>query len=278
MGTFGTDISENDLYKDLQIEFFDLYNAGIDAQTVSEKVIKNHNESLNSDEDSNNFWLAIADFQWNCKSLNNEVLNKVNKIVESKSDLDLWRELDASENDINDREKRLNEFLAKITKPKKRAKRRIKKKLYNSIFKKGDLVIYKLENDNYGGSLVIQEEKNTELGLNQLVLTDINQKNKPTFRTFRKSKIQYRKEELINGQKKFHPWILFFYGNNYLKEVDEDFGFEVLENVKIKNPQVDFKRGWVNWGVLRDIPTCEIYSEIKEPITLKKWLNKKSWF
>jgi len=170
MGTLGTDISENDLYKDLEIEFFDLYNTGIDAQTISEQVIKNHNESLNSDEDSNNFWLAIADFQWQCKSLNNEALSKVNQIVESKSDLDLWRELDASEININEREK---------------------KKFYDSIFSKGDCIIYKLENNKYGASLIVYEEKQTESGQNWLLISDINSTSEPSIAEIKKANVSY---------------------------------------------------------------------------------------
>lgn len=273
MGTFGTGISDNDIYLDLEIEFFDLYNEGIDVQTISETIIKNHNESFDSDEDSNDFWLALADFQWKCKSLDKKVFEKVSKIVNSKSDLLLWEELDASEEDILEREEKLNEFLLKISVPKKSAKRRIKKKLYNSVFKKGDVIIYKLENGNYGGALVIYDENNTEFGLNQLILTDLNSKNKPNLKAFYEVNIQYREEKLLNGKTNFHPMILFFYGNFFSSEFKKEYQFEIIDNIEISNFNIEYRKGYCNWEQLISIPSYN-----KNAIKLNKWFVRENWF
>ncbi|MDG1915591.1 MAG: hypothetical protein P8I55_13500 [Crocinitomix sp.] len=55
MGTWGNDISDNDQYSDLKIEFFELYNKAVPVDVISESIIKEHNENFDSDEDSNNF-------------------------------------------------------------------------------------------------------------------------------------------------------------------------------------------------------------------------------
>ena len=55
MGTSGNDISDNDQYSDLKIEFFELYNKAVPVDVISESIIKEHNENFDSDEDSNNF-------------------------------------------------------------------------------------------------------------------------------------------------------------------------------------------------------------------------------
>lgn len=272
MGTWGTDISENDKYMNLEIEFFELYNEGVDVETTTEKIVEKHNENLNSDEDSNNFWLAIADFQWQCKSLNREVLKKVKGIAVSKCELELWKELESTTEDIKDRKNKLNEFITKISSPKKRAKRRIKKKLYNSIFKKGDLIVYKLENGNYGGSLVIKDECNTEFGLNELVITNISSKEKPTFKTFKNAKIQYTIEDY--GNVKYFPSIFHFYTKNYKEEVTNVFELEVIKNIPIIDFDIDYDKGYFKWKSLRNNinPSTNINA-----VKLKKWIKNTNW-
>ena len=122
MGTWGNDISDNDQYSDLKIEFFELYNKAVPVDVISESIIKEHNENFDSDEDSNNFQFALADFQWQCKALDDRVLEKIKSVVKSKSYLLLWQELDASQEDLAAREKNLDEFLTKISSSKKNAK------------------------------------------------------------------------------------------------------------------------------------------------------------
>jgi hypothetical protein len=133
MGTWGLKIFENDLYKDLEYDFFELYNNGLEVKSITEKLLEKYNLYLNSDEDSNDFWFCIADLQWQCKALDNSVLNKVKDIIESKSDLVLWKENGASASEVLRRDKILEAFLKKISSPPKSAKRRVKKKSYNSI-------------------------------------------------------------------------------------------------------------------------------------------------
>jgi hypothetical protein len=272
MGTFGTDISENDIYMDLEIEFFDLYNQGIDIKTITKRIIKAHNESYDSDEYSNDFWFALADFQWQCKSLDDNVFKKVKEIVNSKSDLKLWKELDSNSDDIFEREKKLNEFIEKISVQKKRAKVRVKKKLYNSIFTKGDLIIYKLNNGNYGGSLIIEDEKETEFGLNLVILSDINSKKKPTLKDFRNAKIQYIQEKLIGQPIRNYPLSIYLYGKWYLEEIDESYEFEVIKNISISDFNADFKVGYFHWVILKDNPYT-----IENGIQLKNWIKNKNW-
>ena len=69
MGTWGTGISSNDIYEDINYEFFDLYNQGIDVSEITKKLITDHKELIASREDQNNFWLTIAKAQWECKAL-----------------------------------------------------------------------------------------------------------------------------------------------------------------------------------------------------------------
>ena len=87
MGTWGTGISSNDIYEDINYEFFELYNQGMEVPAITEKLIKENKELIDSHEDQNNFWITIAKSQWECKSLDPKVLNRIKDIVESGKDI-----------------------------------------------------------------------------------------------------------------------------------------------------------------------------------------------
>ena len=110
MGTWGTGIKSNDTSGDIYDDFFKLYNEGKSVIEISEQLIKQKKELIEDKYDSNNFWFALALCQWECKQLDNSLLEKIKKIIESKSDLAIWKELDATDSDIKKRESELNKF------------------------------------------------------------------------------------------------------------------------------------------------------------------------
>ena len=115
MGTWGTGISSNDIYEDINYEFFELYNQGMEVSAITEKLIEGNKELIDSYEDQNNFWITIAKSQWECKSLDQKILNRIKDIVESGKDIELWKELDSSKSDLTKREKVLDFVLTLFT-------------------------------------------------------------------------------------------------------------------------------------------------------------------
>ena len=87
MGTWGTELSSNDTFADVYGEFFELYNEGQDVKEITSKLLKTNNDLLTDKADSNNFWFAIAKAQWECKSLDSEIYDRVRRIIENKEDL-----------------------------------------------------------------------------------------------------------------------------------------------------------------------------------------------
>ena len=83
MGAWGTAISSNDTYADIYGEFFDLYNDGQSVEDISKKLITDNQETINEPDDSNNFWFALAKAQWECKQLDNDILERVKQIIET---------------------------------------------------------------------------------------------------------------------------------------------------------------------------------------------------
>ncbi|MCL1663309.1 hypothetical protein M2T78_03530 [Elizabethkingia ursingii] len=205
MGTWGLAISSNDTYADVYANFFDLYDNGLDVAEISEKLITTNQEIINDIDESNNFWFALAKAQWQCKQLDNTILERISVIIETGVDLDLWKKLGAGEKEIKKRKVVLDKFLTDLQTEKLKARGRKKKVIRQPVFEKGDCLIFKLENGNYGGVVVLEAIKDTEYGWNLLAATRINQSSKPTIEDFDKAEalvINYydnAKEELNIG-------------------------------------------------------------------------------
>lgn len=284
MGTWGTGIKSNDTSGDIYDDFFKLYNEGKSVIEISEQLIKQNKELIEDKYDSNNFWFALALCQWECKQLDNSLLEKIKKIIESKSDLAIWKELDATDSDIKKRESELNKFLIKLQTEKKVARRIVKTKYINSIFLKGDCFVFKMVDGNYGGALALTDEQNTEFGINFIALTDISKKNKPTINDFRRAKVYIRREKDINhtfaefGKIKIEikdvPQIGMIAAPELIKE---KFEFEIIGNLKLYKqykPENSY-RGLPSYELLQLLPNKEedqkMNGKPKTKIKLSKW-------
>jgi hypothetical protein len=126
MGNWGTGISSNDTFDDIKDEFLKLYNGGLEPIEISERLIISNQQIINDKDDSNNFWFALALCQWECKSLEQELLERVTEIISSGKDIELWRELGAEKSELAKRQKALEKFLEKLKSEKKNPKARRK--------------------------------------------------------------------------------------------------------------------------------------------------------
>lgn len=289
MGTWGTGIKSNDTSGDIYDDFFKLYNEGKTVKEISEKLITENKELIEDKYDSNNFWFALALCQWESKQLETSLFEKVKKIIESKTDLVIWKELDATDADIKEREIELNKFLTKLQTEKKVAKKIVKTKYYNSIFIKGDCFIFKMIDGNYGGAFVLTDEQNTEVGTNFIALTDISKIEKPTLDDFKKANVYVRRETDVNhlfakfGKIKIEindiPQIGMVNAIDFKKEKIE---FEKIGNLKLYK---QYKIGNSYRGIplnqlLQILPNKEndekLYGKPKTKIKLSKW-TKWHW-
>lgn len=230
MGTWDTGLSSNDTYSDIYGEFIDLYNDGTSVTEITKKLIADNQETINTREDSSNFWFAIANGQWECKELDKEIFSKVEEIIESGMDIEIWRELDCSQSDLKKREQVLSKFLEKIKTEKEKPRRRKKKKLYDSIFLKGDCLVYKMDNGNYGGAFVLTDEKSTEVGANEIAITAIDKPTKPTLEDFKDGQVYITRSKEVSVK------------NNQIQENLTDRlhigGFSAL-SFKRDNPEIE---------------------------------------
>lgn len=279
MGTWGTGISSNDVYEDINYEFFELYNQGLDVSAITEKLIKENKELIDSHEDQNNFWITIAKSQWECKALDPKIYSRIKDIVESEKDIELWKELDASKSDLTKRRKVLESFLSKISTEKKTARKRKVKKLRDAIFEKGDCLVFKLSDEDFCGAFVLESEKESEFGLNLIAVTDIKMSDKPTEQDFEKANILFALEQQINKEFKPKEQISWCYAQHYK---NSETKFEKVRNLKViptYRSDKDYQSfsNWDNLKLYQDDYYSDSYEYRSEKRVKLNKLRKKYW-
>lgn len=279
MGTWGTGISSNDVYEDINYEFFELYNQGMEVSAITEKLIKENKELIDSHEDQNNFWITIAKSQWECKALDPKIYNRIKDIVESEKDFELWKELDASKSELTKRKKALDNFLEKISTEKKAARKRKVKKLRGAIFEKGDCLAFKLSDGDFCGAFVLESEKESEFGLNLIAVTDIKMSDKPTEQDFEEANILFALEQQINKEFKPKEQISWCYAQHYK---NSETNFEKVGNLKVIPTYLSDKdyqsfSNWDNLKMFQDNYYSETYEYKSDKRVKLNKLRKKYW-
>ena len=284
MGAWGTGISSNDTFADIYGEFIDLYNEGVSVSEITERLISKNQDTIDLPADANNFWFALAKGQWECQSLDEKIFDRVEKIILTGNDIALWKELDASPADIKSREKVLLKFLEKLKTSKDKPKKRVKKKLYDSIFKKGDCLTYLMDNGNYGGAFVLTDELQTGIGINYIAITTIDKSIKPTIDDFKTAEVYVKRAKEISFRQSVlkenwvdQPQI----GGFYATVKNNDVEIEVIGQLPIyKNYKID-RESCFGWQTLKSaIPNKTEYTKLngqaKSRLKLSEW-TKKFW-
>ncbi|MDB5269440.1 MAG: hypothetical protein JWP58_2480 [Hymenobacter sp.] len=128
MGAWSAAIDGNDTFLDIYQNFFDLYNQGATPQDVSKQIVNDFAEVFDDYDDRSNALFALALAQWKTKSLDPKIFEQVKEIIESGSDLDIWKGPDTNDKVLKKRKSVLDKFLNQISVEKEKPKRRVKTK------------------------------------------------------------------------------------------------------------------------------------------------------
>lgn len=286
MGTWGTAIKDNDAFADIYSEFYDQYNEGGLPESISKKIIETHWEILEIEHEKNSLWFALGLAQWETKSLDVEILIKIESVITSGEELAIWLELGASEKDIKKRRIALEKFLQKLKSDRPKAKSRKRIKLRVPIFASGDCVCFRMSNGNYGGAVVLAADYNPETAYNLIATTRINQLTKPTLNDFENSEVL-----VCNfGSWEDKPEVTWYMPDLYLREYAELY--EVVGRIPIdvmydvKNYlgdgylfQPSFTSGWkMNYMIEKQLESEETKTKPTKSLKLKQLINKgKYW-
>jgi len=286
MGTWSTAIKGNDAFADVYDEFFDFYNKGELPEAISKKIVESNWEILEIEEEKHNLWFALALAQWETKSLDPRVLFTVEEIITSEADLKIWRELGANEQDIKKRKAVLDKFLEKLKSDRPKAKPRKRIKLKTPIFSAGDCLVFKMENGNYGGAIVLAADTKPETGCNLVATTRLNQKTKPLPADFENAEIL-----VCNwGQWQDKVDVNWYFPDLYSKKFSDIYELvgKISVDLEYESSNYDgkgylFKPSWTaGWNMNNDAKR-QFESEITKPkpltnITVKQLVKKDKWW
>jgi hypothetical protein len=276
MGAWGAGLKQNDNFLDIFDEFIDFYNEGYSVTDITNHLIEEHQDLIKSKEYSDDFWFAIAYCQWDCKELDKSVFETVEQIISSRKNIKLWEENNASSDTLKKRELALANFLEKLKTEKAKARRRVKKKYYDSIFNAGDCLTYILTNGNYGGAFVLTDEKETEYPKNFIAIVNIDKPQKPNINDFIESYVLFEKyEHPLLKRPDGGPLIGYFTQYDY-KLID--FEIEVIGNLVTNdkyNPGNTYKG--FSWKTLRLNPDSDLYPNWSvvdnKTIPIRQWIK-----
>jgi hypothetical protein len=187
MGTWSTSILGDDFASDVYGEFIEAYNDGKELKTIRHELESKNRSEINDSDDGSIFWLALAKAQWDCGSLDSDVLVKVGAIVNQELGLDRWREGAAP--DLEKRKKVLSEFCAKLQTPNPKPKKRKPPKLIPAVFEAGDCLALSLPSGGYGAALVLVVDNSHKIyGQNLVGVLRYRSNEKPPLSVFKSRK------------------------------------------------------------------------------------------
>lgn len=240
MGAWGTGISSNDTFKDVYADFFDLYNKEYNVDDISKELISKYDSVITDSDEANDFYFALSKAKWDCGLLDNDLLQKIKMIIETGNDLKRWEDLGASKADLSKRKQVLQVFYNKLLEENTKPKKPKKIKLRDSIFHKGDCLSIDLQNGNYGASIVLTEQLNSELGLNLLLVVDYYSSGIP------------KRDDFLNGyclmnnsfKNTAEPFFIYCYAKFFKKS---KYKFDIVDNIDIKI-KYDNQNGMYSYG------------------------------
>jgi hypothetical protein len=112
MGAWSTTILGDDFAADVYGEFIEAYNDGKELSAIRRELETKNKNELNEPDEGPIFWLVLAEAQWDCGSLDSDVLAKVGEIVNKELALDRWRE--GAPRDLDKRKKFFLNFMPKF--------------------------------------------------------------------------------------------------------------------------------------------------------------------
>ncbi len=276
MGTWGTGISSNDTFGDVYDQFFELYNEGAEPDEITKSLITKNQETIQIPEDSNNFWFALAKAQWECNELDPKLLERVRTIVHTGADLEVWRELGASEIDIKKRKAALVKFLGKLESNRSKARSRKKVEIHVPVFEKGDCLTFELKDGCFGGALVLEAIGGKGYAQNLIATLRLNQSTRPTPREIASADVLVA-NFAIHQEK---PWIMWFFDGTYKPGVEV---LEVVGNLPIAqdfeaDSQFGYVGGWKHWmidPVNQQFDHERTHSAPKKRVKAESFIKKK---
>ncbi len=159
MGRWAMGIAASDEYQEVKDEFFlQYYYTEKSLEEIEQSILENYRKDYSTFDIDDGVWhdvyFALAHCEWECGNLSKRLLLKVEDIIKNKLNILYMESLSASTQDLEKREKILDDFLLKLnTRKEKPIKRKLKKPHINP-FKTGDVFQYRYKGYYYFGMVL----------------------------------------------------------------------------------------------------------------------------
>ncbi|MDO4816484.1 MAG: hypothetical protein Q4A83_07800 [Bacillota bacterium] len=125
MGMWGFGVTQSDEYCEVYDRFMEQYDEGFDVSDITEVILDDYLADFDPDDGIlHDVYFAIAKAQWQCGGIEPEILKKVTEIIESGSNIEFLRELEADEDGLKQRKRNLKSFLKTLNTPCKTVRKR----------------------------------------------------------------------------------------------------------------------------------------------------------
>lgn len=145
MGTWGSELYQDDLAQETKDSFQDLLKKGKTTLEATEQLIRQNADVLNDVEEAPIFWFALADTQWELGRLLQDVKEKAIQEMDKGIDQTKWQ--DENPEQAVDRKRVLEELRQKLNSSMPPEKNIQQNKLYKCAWKVGDLFVCKLDSE-----------------------------------------------------------------------------------------------------------------------------------
>lgn len=145
MSIWGSGIYQNDVSDDVRSYFRDQLHRGKDATQITTELLDSFREEITDSDDRPNFWLALADVQWDMGRLLPEVKSNAMACLSDGSALLPWAGLSSRE--LTKRKRVLEKLTEKLNTPQPTEKKVSQYRLYQCPWKIGDVFALPLESE-----------------------------------------------------------------------------------------------------------------------------------
>ena len=127
MGCWGMGMAQTDEFCEIYDRFMEEYDEGKPIAKITAGILaKYHAEFDDDDGIMHDVYFALAKAEWMCKEQSELVLTRVKEIIETKANIEFYRELEATEEDLKLRQRNLQKFWNTLQVPRERARKRKK--------------------------------------------------------------------------------------------------------------------------------------------------------
>ena len=137
MGTWGPGLYQNDVSADVKFFFKDQLRRGKNCEEITNMLMEQNREELKDPDDAGDFWLALADTQWDWGRLIPMVKDQALRLLSDDAIMDRWRDSPARQ--FQKRQQILDGLRVKLNTPQPAEKKVSQYRLYQCPWNIGDI-------------------------------------------------------------------------------------------------------------------------------------------